>query len=65
MLFKTKIPLMKSVLRSDQQYFTAIFFKRELSHTLTWAGGVLIVCGGLFLLKSRLHGNEPSSPAAT
>jgi drug/metabolite transporter (DMT)-like permease len=37
----------------------------EVPHPFTWAGGVLIVAGGLFLLKSRLHVNEPPSPAAT
>jgi drug/metabolite transporter (DMT)-like permease len=37
----------------------------EMPHPLTWVGGILIVSGGLFLLKSRLHVNEPPSPAAT
>ena len=41
------------------------FFWGEIPHPLTWAGGGLIVAGGLFLLKSRLHVNEPPSPAAT
>jgi drug/metabolite transporter (DMT)-like permease len=41
------------------------FLWGEVPNTLTWAGGLLIVAGGLFLLKSRLHVNEPPSPAAT
>ena len=37
----------------------------ETPHPLTWAGGGLIVSGGILLLKSRLHVSEPPSPAAT
>ncbi len=41
------------------------FFWGETPHLLAWAGGALIVTGGLLLLKSRLHVSEPPSPAAT
>ena len=37
----------------------------ETPHMYTWVGGVLIVSGGMLLLKSRLHVNEPPLPAAT
>jgi drug/metabolite transporter (DMT)-like permease len=37
----------------------------EVPHLLTGLGGVLIISGGVLLLKSRLHVNEPPSPAAT
>ena len=36
----------------------------EIPHHLTWLGGLLIVSGGILLLKSRLHVSEPPSPAA-
>jgi drug/metabolite transporter (DMT)-like permease len=41
------------------------FFWGETPHVLAWAGGGLIVTGGLLLLKARLHVSEPLSPAAT
>ncbi|KPK00114.1 MAG: permease [Desulfobacterales bacterium SG8_35] len=41
------------------------FIWGEMPHPLTWVGGGLIVIGGLLLLKSRMHVNEPPSPAAT
>jgi drug/metabolite transporter (DMT)-like permease len=41
------------------------FFWGEVPHSLTWVGGVLIISGGILLLKSRLHVSEPPSPAAT
>jgi len=41
------------------------FIWGEVPHPLTWLGGGLIVAGGILLLKSRLHVNEPPSPAAT
>jgi drug/metabolite transporter (DMT)-like permease len=37
----------------------------EMPDPFTWAGGLLIVSGGILLLKSRFHVNEPPSPAAT
>ncbi len=41
------------------------FFWGETPHLLAWAGGALIVMGGLLLLKARLHISEAPSPAAT
>ena len=41
------------------------FIWGEVPHPLTWLGGGLIVAGGILLLRSRLHVNEPPSPAAT
>ena len=41
------------------------FFWGEVPHLLTGLGGVLIISGGIMLLKSRLHVSEPPSPAAT
>lgn len=41
------------------------FIWGEIPHSLTWIGGLLIVTGGIILLKNRLHINEPPSPAAT
>lgn len=41
------------------------FIWGEMPHSFTWIGGILIVSGGILLLKSRLHVNEPPSPAAT
>jgi drug/metabolite transporter (DMT)-like permease len=41
------------------------FIWKEIPHPLTWLGGLLIISGGILLLKSRLHVNEPPSPAAT
>ena len=41
------------------------FIWGEVPHPLTWVGGGLIVAGGILLLRSRLHVNEPPSPAAT
>jgi drug/metabolite transporter (DMT)-like permease len=40
------------------------FFWGEIPQPLAWAGGALIVFGGLMLLRSRLHVREPASPAA-
>jgi len=37
----------------------------EVPHLFTGLGGILIISGGILLLKSRLHVNEPPSPAAT
>ena len=37
----------------------------EMPSPFTWLGGGLIVTGGILLLKSRIHVNEPPSPAAT
>jgi drug/metabolite transporter (DMT)-like permease len=37
----------------------------EKPHPLTWIGGILIISGGILLLKSRLHSHEPPSPVAT
>jgi len=41
------------------------FFWNEMPQPLTWLGGGLIVAGGILLLKTRIHVNEPPSPAAT
>jgi len=41
------------------------FIWGEVPHPLTWFGGGLIVVGGILVLKSRMHVNEPPSPAAT
>ncbi len=41
------------------------FFWGEVPQPLAWAGGALIVAGGLLLLKARIHVTEPASPAAT
>ena len=41
------------------------FFWGEVPHPFTWLGGGFIVTGGVMLLKSRMHVNEPPSPAAT
>ena len=41
------------------------FIWREIPHLFTGLGGVLIISGGVLLLKSRLHISEPPSPAAT
>jgi drug/metabolite transporter (DMT)-like permease len=41
------------------------FIWGEMPHFFTWIGGILIISGGILLLKSRLHVNEPPSPAAT
>ncbi|MDX1775212.1 MAG: DMT family transporter [Desulfobulbales bacterium] len=41
------------------------FFWGEVPHPMAWLGGGLIISGGILLLKSRLHINEPPSPAAT
>jgi len=40
------------------------FFWGEVPHPYTWLGGSLIVAGGILLLRSRIHINEPPSPAA-
>lgn len=40
-------------------------FWGEKPNPMTWLGGVLIISGGIMLLKSRLHTHEPPSPAAT
>ena len=45
--------------------FYGYFIWGEVPQTFTWIGGALIVSGGILLLKSRLHVNEPPSPAAT
>lgn len=41
------------------------FIWGEVPHPMAWAGGVLIVGGGLLLLKNRWRVHEPPSPAAT
>lgn len=41
------------------------FIWGEVPQPLAWLGGGLIISGGILLLKSRLHINEPPSPAAT
>jgi len=41
------------------------FIWGEMPGPFTWLGGGLIVSGGFLLLKSRIHINEPPSPAAT
>jgi drug/metabolite transporter (DMT)-like permease len=41
------------------------FFWGEIPHPLAWLGGLLIIFGGLMLLKARIHIREPASPAAT
>jgi len=41
------------------------FIWGELPQPLTWLGGILIIAGGILLLKTRLYVNEPPSPAAT
>lgn len=40
-------------------------FWGEIPQPLSWIGGGLIVAGGILLLKSRIHVNEPPSPAST
>ena len=40
-------------------------FWGEIPRPLAWFGGLLIVFGGLMLLKARIHVSEPASPAAT
>lgn len=41
------------------------FIWGELPQPLTWLGGGLIIAGGIQLLRTRFHVNEPPSPAAT
>ncbi len=36
------------------------FFWQEVPQPLAWAGGVLIVCGGIFLVTSRMGRAEPA-----